>query len=85
MMNKQKILYIIESTKNYFYKKNNIITKIKYLIYSYKYFKNLKNIDDLLNLKIDKIEVGRAIYENYVRNSNTGYIRKIDFKILIFE
>ena len=80
----ENFLYIIESTKNYFHKKNNIITKIKYLIYSYKYFKNLKNIDDLLNLKIDKIEVGRAIYENYVRNSNTGYIRKIDFKILYF-
>lgn len=80
----ENFLYIIEFTKNYFYKKNNIITKIKYLIYSYKYFKNLKNIDDLLNLKIDKIEVGRAIYENYVRNSNTGYIRKIDFKILYF-
>ncbi len=80
----ENFLYMIESTKNYFYKKNNIITKIKYLIYSYKYFKNLKNIDDLLNLKIDKIEVGRAIYENYIRNSNTAYISNIDFKILYF-
>ncbi len=80
----ENFLYMVGSTKNYFYKKSNLITKIRYLIYSYKYFKNLKNIDDLLNLKIDKIEVGRAIYENYIRNSNTALIRNIDFKILYF-
>ena len=80
----ENFLYMVGSTKNYFYKKSNLITKIRYLIYSYKYFKNLKNIYDLLNLKIYKIEVGRAIYENYIRNSNTALIRNIDFKILYF-
>ena len=43
----------------------------------------LKNFDDLINLKIDRLEIGKSVYEHYTRFVG-NYPKKVDWKIILF-
>ncbi len=54
----------------YFYKSIVILSK-------------LKKFDDLMNLKIDQIEIGKSVYEHYTRFVG-NYPKKINWKVILF-
>jgi len=78
----ENFLNMVGSKKNYFYIKDNLFNKITYLFFAYKYFVKLKDVNDLVNFRLNKIEIGRAVYDHYIRNSNKPSIDNLNFKIL---
>jgi len=57
----------------------NIFSRIYNLFIAFKLLNKIKNIDSLLKLKVEKIEVGRAIYEQYLRFKKNPEIKYIVF------
>ena len=63
----------------------NIFSRICNLFIAFKLLNKIKDIDSLLKLNIKKIEVGRAIYEQYLRFKKNPEIKNIvlDFYFLL--
>lgn len=56
-------------------------------VFFYKFFKNIKNKNDILDLKIDKILIGDLLYDTYIkaRKLPTLDIQSYDFKLFFKE
>lgn len=72
------------SEKNIFLPENCFKKKIKYLFVAFKYFYKMKNVNDLINFKINDIDLGRAVYDHYIRNSKTPTLNYLNYKLLFF-
>ena len=57
----------------------NIFSRIYNLFIAFKLLNKIKNIDSLIKLKIEKIEIGKAIYEQYLRFKKNPEIKNIVF------
>ena len=64
-----KIIYINEG---------NFFSRLYYLCIAYNCLNKIKNIKELLSLKINNIEYGRIIYEQQIRFKKNPDIKKID-------
>jgi hypothetical protein len=72
--------------KKIFYIDNgNIFLRLYYFFKAYIYLKKVKSVSQLIKLKIDKIDFGQAIYEQFIRFKKKPDIYEIynDFYILL--
>ena len=63
----------------------NIFSRFYFFLKSFTYLKKLSSVDQLIKLKIDKIDFGQAIYEQFIRFKKNPNIYKIqdEFYILL--
>ncbi|MDP7196609.1 MAG: hypothetical protein QF864_10525, partial [SAR202 cluster bacterium] len=51
---------------------SNIFTRLMYLIKAYLIIRSFKNIDELLKFNINNVEIGKVVYDHYIRFSGGG-------------
>jgi len=51
---------------------SNIFTRLMYLIKAYLIIRSFKNIDELLKFNINNVEIGKVVYDHYIRFSGVG-------------
>ena len=51
---------------------SNIITRLMYFIKAYLIIRSFKNMDDFLKFNINNVEIGKAVYDHYLRFSGIG-------------
>ena len=63
----------------------NIFSRFYFFLKSFTYLKKLSSVDQLIKLKIDKIDFGKAIYEQFIRFKKNPNIYRIqdEFYILL--
>jgi len=66
----KKVIYINQG---------NIFSRIYNLVIAFRLLNKIRSIDVLLKLKVEKIEFGRAIYEQYLRFKKNPQIKNIVF------
>tara|TARA_B100000795_G_scaffold259395_1_gene234331 strand:+ start:385 stop:2112 length:1728 start_codon:yes stop_codon:yes gene_type:complete len=71
----KKVIYIDQG---------NILSRIYNLVIAFKLLNKIKSIDALLKLKIEKIEFGKTIYEQYLRFKKNPEIKNIVFDFYFF-
>lgn len=64
--------------------KSNFFLRLFYFYKSYLILKKIKTIKNLLNYKINKIEIGKAVYEHYVRMTGYPGPKNINYKFTYF-
>tara|TARA_B100001173_G_scaffold311882_1_gene330693 strand:+ start:2989 stop:4743 length:1755 start_codon:yes stop_codon:yes gene_type:complete len=67
-----KIIYVHEG---------NFFSRFYYLFVAYNYLIGIKNIESLIKFKINKIEFGSAIYEQYIRFKKEPNLYKINLDL----
>ena len=67
-----KIIYVHEG---------NFFSRFYYLFVAYNYLIEIKNIESLIKFKINKIEFGSAIYEQYIRFKKEPNLYKINLDL----
>ena len=67
-----KIIYIHEG---------NFFSRLWYLFIAYNHLIKIKNIESLIKFKINKIEFGASIYEQYIRFKKKPNISKINIDL----
>ena len=77
IMNSFGVNEIIEITDG------NYISKISYFLKSFNILSQIKNVDKIINFKIGNIEIGKNVYESYVRYKKNP-TPKIDFFFYYF-
>jgi len=70
--------------KFYIYKFGGFFTRLKYIIKSLKILRNIKNVKDLYNFKINKIEIGLLTYDTWIRYTRIPSAKKINIKLILF-
>jgi hypothetical protein len=50
----------------------NIFTRLKYFIKAYLIIRSFKNMDEFLKFNINNVEIGKAVYDHYLRFSGIG-------------
>jgi len=50
----------------------NIFVRLKYFIKAYSIIKSCKNMDEFLNFNINNVDIGKAVYDHYLRYSGIG-------------
>ena len=61
----------------------NYVSKLSYFLKSFNILSRLRNIDQIINLKIKNIEIGKNVYESYVRYKKDPNPR-VDFSFYYF-
>ncbi len=51
---------------------SNIITRLIYFIKAYLIIRSFKNMDEFLKFNINNVEIGKAVYDHYLRFSGVG-------------
>lgn len=64
--------------KIFFLSSSNIFIRFKYFIKAYLIIKSCKNIEKFLELNINNIEMGKAVYDHYLRFSGIGTTNKFE-------
>ena len=57
-----------------FLKNSNFFVRLKYFIKAYFKIRSFKNMDEFLNFNINGVEMGKSVYDQYVRFSGMGTI-----------
>jgi hypothetical protein len=80
-----KIMNSFGINKITYLNEGNFFTRLYYLVVAYNHLIKIKNIRSLIELKIDKIQFGLAIYEQYIRFKKRTDIYEInlDFYYLL--
>ena len=50
----------------------NIFVRLKYFIKAYSIIKSCKNMDEFLKFNINNVDIGKAVYDHYLRHSGIG-------------
>ena len=58
--------------------RSNFYIRLKYFVKAYYIIKSCKNIDDFLKLNLNKVEIGKAVYDNWLRFTGKGTTNKIN-------
>ena len=66
------------------FKKNNILKKLKLFVRAKKILRNLENFDNFINYEVDKVKIGKIVYEHYIRFTGHPSLNKFNFKINYF-
>ena len=69
--------------KFYYYSSGGIFHRCKYIIKSILILKNVKRIKDLINLRINKIDIGFLSYDSFMRYTGFHTAEKINFRIIL--
>jgi len=76
---KRILLYKSFGIKKIFFLSNyNIFIRLKYFIKAYLIIKSCKNIEKFLEFNINNIEIGKAVYDHYLRFSGMGTTNKFE-------
>jgi len=62
----------------------NIFVRLKYFIKAYLIIKSYKNMDEFLNFNINDVEIGKAVYDHFLRHSGIGTTNKFEPEFYIF-
>ena len=63
---------------------SNIFTRLKYFIKSHFIIKKQNSMDEFLKFKINNIEIGKAVYDHYIRYTGIGTTNKFEPKFYVF-
>ena len=63
---------------------SNFFMRLLYFYQSYLILKKIKTIKNLINYKISKIEIGKTVYEHYVRMTGLPGPKEINYKFTYF-
>ena len=80
----KEFLNCFNCTNNIIFTRLKILKKIKYLIRSHKIIKQFKNVEKFSKLKINGIDIGGCVYDQYIRLSEHPTADNLNFKFLIF-
>ena len=69
--------------KFYYYSFGGIYQRCKYIIKSILLLKDIKHIRNLINLKINKIDIGFLAYDSFMRYTGFHTATKINFRIIL--
>ena len=58
----------------------NIFVRFRYFIKAYLIIKSCKNMDEFLNFNINNVEIGKIVYDNYLRFSGMGSTNEFNSK-----
>ncbi len=89
-MQEQSSIFLNKLFKSYGYneihifKKNNILKKLKLFVRAKKILRNLENFDNFINYEVDKVKIGKIVYEHYIRFTGHPSLNKFNFKINYF-
>jgi len=89
-MQEQSSIFLNKLFKSYGYneihifKKNNILKKLKLFVRAKKILRNLENFDNFINYEVDKVRIGKIVYEHYIRFTGHPSLNKFNFKINYF-
>jgi len=70
--------------KIYYIPEGNFFSRFKFFLKAIKLTKNIKKIEDLLNLKDENIDIGKVTYDHWIRFTGIGSADSIDSKIVYF-
>jgi len=70
--------------KNFFLTKNNLFLCIVNLINTFKIFKKFRNFNDFINFTYKGVDLGKIIYDHYIRSTGNPSPDKLDYKFLYF-
>ena len=62
----------------------NIFVRFKYFLKAYMIIKSCKNMDEFLNFNIKNVEIGKAVYDHYLRHSGIGSTNKFEPEFYVF-
>ena len=79
----KEFLNCFNSKNNIFLTKLKILKTIKYLIKSYKIIKRFKNVEEFSKLKINGIDIGGCVYDQYIRTAKHPTADNFNFKFLV--
>ena len=78
-----EFLNCFNSKKNYFLPKQNIISKIIYIFKSFKIIRRYNKVEQFTHHKIDNIEIGKAVYDHYIRHTGDASTNNFSYTFLI--
>ena len=67
----------------YFYSSGGIYQRCKYISKSILLLKNIKDIKSLINLRINKIDIGFLTYDSFMRYTGYHTAERINFRIIL--
>ncbi len=70
--------------KLYIYKFGGFYSRLKYIFKSIKILKDIKNVKELYNFKINKIDIGLLTLDTWIRYTKVPTLKKIDLKLILF-
>lgn len=70
--------------KNFFLTKNNLFICIINLKKAFNIFKKFRNLNDFIKFKYKNLDLGKIIYDHYIRNSGNPSPDKLNYKFLYF-
>ena len=62
----------------------NIFARLKYFIQAYLIIKSCKNMEEFLNFNINNIEIGKGVYDHYLRFSGVGTTNEFKAEFYIY-
>ena len=79
-----KIIDSFSVNKIILFKKIKFIERVLYIIKAYKILKSYKNIKTFLSFSINKVNLGKVIYDHIIRFSNLNNIETLNYKFIFF-
>ena len=62
----------------------NFIMRIKYFLQAYSIIKSCKTMDDFLKFGINNVNIGKVVYDHYLRFTGVGTTNVFDYKFYVF-
>ena len=80
---KAELLFKAFGVKNfYILKKQNLISRIIYIIKALNLIKNVENINEFCKIKFNNTEIGYSTYDTYIRYTGDPSIQKVNPKLI---
>ena len=80
----KEFLNCVNAKKNIFIPKQKTIEKFKYILIANKILKKYRNVDEFFKFKLNGIDIGRAIYDHFIRYCSIPSTNQLSYKFLIF-
>jgi len=62
----------------------NFFMRLKYLLKAYSIIRSHKTIDDFIEFKLNGVNLGRTVYDHYLRFTGIGTTNNFDYKLYLF-
>jgi hypothetical protein len=82
---RSKLIFESFGIKKFIYLNDlNFFMRIRYFLMAYSIIKSYKTIDNFFEFSLNGVNIGRAVYDHYLRSTGMGTIDHFDHKFYIF-
>ena len=82
---KSKIIFESFGIKKFIYLKDlNFFIRLKYFLEAYFIIKSCKSMENFFKFNLNDVNIGQAVYDQYLRSTGIGTINHFDYKLYFF-